>query len=178
MLYRKISKVIEDHLKSKNDSIMLIDGARQVGKTFIIREVGKKLFKNFVEINMIEDNEGAGLFRNVTKVDDFLLRLSIVAGEKLGDHDDTLIFIDEIQQYPALITLLKFLRTDGRYTYIASGSLLGVQLNFISSIPMGSIKQVHMYPLDFEEFLIANGVGKEALEEQKRLFDNEISPDA
>ena len=178
MLYRKISKVIEDHLKSKNDSIMLIDGARQVGKTFIIREVGKKLFKNFVEINMIEDNEGAGLFRNVTKVDDFLLRLSIVAGEKLGDHDDTLIFIDEIQQYPALITLLKFLRTDGRYTYIASGSLLGVQMNFISSIPMGSIKQVHMYPLDFEEFLIANGVGKEALEEQKRLFDNEISPDA
>lgn len=178
MLYRKISKVIEDHLKSKNDSIMLIDGARQVGKTFIIREVGKKLYKNFVEINMIEDNEGAGLFRNVTKVDDFLLRLSIVAGEKLGDHDDTLIFIDEIQQYPALITLLKFLRTDGRYTYIASGSLLGVQMNFISSIPMGSIKQVHMYPLDFEEFLIANGVGKEALEEQKRLFDNEISPDA
>ena len=81
-----------------NRKPLIIRGARQVGKTFIIREVGKKLYKNFVEINMIEDNEGAGLFRNVTKVDDFLLRLSIVAGEKLGDHDDTLIFIDEIQQ--------------------------------------------------------------------------------
>ncbi|MGN0831184.1 MAG: AAA family ATPase, partial [Candidatus Ornithospirochaeta sp.] len=91
MLYRKIAKVIEEHLQSKKNSILLVDGARQVGKTFIIREVGKRLFKNFIEINMIEDNEGAGLFRNVTKTDDFLLRLSMVAGERLGDHDDTLV---------------------------------------------------------------------------------------
>ena len=176
MLYRKIASIIEGHLKSNDDSIMLVYGARQVGKSFIIREVGKKLYKNFIEINMIEDNEGPCIFKNVTKVDDFLLRLSMVAGEKLGDHDDTLIFIDEIQQYPALITLLKFLRTDGRYRYIASGSLLGVQLNYVSSIPMGSIKRIQMYPLDFEEFLIANGVGQDAIDEQRRLFENEESP--
>ena len=176
MLYRKISNLIENHLASHTDSILLIYGARQIGKTFIIREVGKKLFKNFVEINMIEDANGPGLFKNVTTVDDFLLHLSMVAGGKLGDHDDTLVFIDEIQEYPELITLLKFLRTKGRYTYIASGSLLGVHLNGVSSIPMGSIMKVQMFPLDFEEFLLANNVGREAIEEQKKLFENELSP--
>ena len=177
MLYRKIAKTIEAHLTSKNDSIMLVYGARQVGKSFIIREVGKRLYKNFIEINMIEDFEGPSIFKNVTKVDDFLLRLSMIAGDKLGEHDDTLVFIDEIQQYPALITLLKFLRLDGRYTYIASGSLLGLQLNLVSSIPMGSIKLVQMYPMDFEEFLVANGVGKEAIDNQRCLFEKEISPE-
>ena len=176
MLYRKISNLIENHLTSKTDSILLIYGARQVGKTFIIREVGKKLFKNFVEINMIEDANGPELFKNVTTVDDFLLHLSMVAGSELGDHDDTLVFIDEIQEYPELITLLKFLRTKGRYTYIASGSLLGIHLNGVSSIPMGSIMKVQMFPLDFEEFLLANNVGREAIEEQKKLFENELSP--
>ena len=158
MLYRKISILIENHLASHTDSILLIYGARQIGKTFIIREVGKKLFKNFVEINMIEDANGPELFKNVTTV------------------DDTLVFIDEIQEYPELITLLKFLRTKGRYTYIASGSLLGVHLNGVSSIPMGSIMKVQMFPLDFEEFLIANNVGIEAIEEQKKLFEKELSP--
>lgn len=87
----------------------------------------------------------------------------MVGGNRLGDASDTLVFLDEIQQYPHLLTMLKFLRQDGRYRYVASGSLLGVTLKRSTSIPMGSISILRMFPLDFEEFLIANGVGEEAI---------------
>lgn len=129
MLYRKISQVIENHLSSKNSKILLVDGARQVGKTYIIRYVGKKLFKNFIEINMIEDSISAQLYENVKSVEDFYLQVSMTDGDKMGQKEDTLIFIDEIQAYPHFLTLLKFLAQDNRFTYIASGSLLGVTLS-------------------------------------------------
>ena len=141
MLKRKIGDLIEQHFKSGSDRILLIDGARQVGKTYIIRHVGKKLFPNFIEINMLEDSIGNKLFENATTVDDFYLRVSMIEGDKIGKAEDTLIFIDEIQAYPHLLTLLKFLRDDKRFTYIASGSLLGVTLSETTSIPMGSIPQ-------------------------------------
>ena len=93
---------------------MLIDGAHQVGKTFIICYVGKKLFPHFIEINMLEDSIGNKLFANAATVDDFYLRISMIAGDRMGKAKDTLIFIDEIQAYPHLLTLLKFLREDDR----------------------------------------------------------------
>lgn len=171
MLYRKISAVIEEHLKSDSDRIMLIDGARQVGKTYIIRYVGQKLFRNFIELNMIEDYLGERLFANVRTVEDFYLQVSMLAGNKMGDKSDTLIFIDEIQAYPHLLTLLKFLRNDNRFTYIASGSLLGVTLSETTSIPMGSIRKIRMFPLDFEEFLRANGMNELAVSSLRRKFE-------
>lgn len=171
MLYRKISAVIEEHLKSDSDRIMLIDGARQVGKTYIIRYVGQKLFRNFIELNMIEDYLGERLFANVRTVEDFYLQVSMLAGNKMGDKSDTLIFIDEIQAYPHLLTLLKFLRNDNRFTYIASGSLLGVTLSMTTSIPMGSIRKTRMFPLDFEEFLRANGMNELAVSSLRRKFE-------
>ena len=171
MLYRKISAVIEEHLKSDSDRIMLIDGARQVGKTYIIRYVGQKLFRNFIELNMIEDYIGERLFANVRTVEDFYLQVSMLAGNKMGDKSDTLIFIDEIQAYPHLLTLLKFLRNDNRFTYIASGSLLGVTLSMTTSIPMGSIRKTRMFPLDFEEFLRANGMNELAVSSLRRKFE-------
>lgn len=164
MLFRKIEETIIEHFKSGTQKVLLIDGARQVGKTFIVREVGKKLFKNFVEINMVEDFLGAKIFASVNSVEDFYLKLSMVAGRNLSNKEDTLVFLDEIQQYPNLLTLLKFLSQDGRYSYIASGSLLGVTLAETSSIPIGSIRKIRMFPLDFEEFLIANKVGVQAIE--------------
>ena len=85
MLKRKISDVIEQHLKSNSERILLIDGARQVGKTYIIRYVGKKLFANFIEINMLEDSVGNKLFANATTVDDFYLRISVIAGDKMKE---------------------------------------------------------------------------------------------
>lgn len=170
MLYRKISQVIENHLSSKNSKILLVDGARQVGKTYIIRYVGKKLFKNFIEINMIEDSISDQLYENVKSVEDFYLQVSMTDGDKMGQKEDTLIFIDEIQAYPHFLTLLKFLAQDNRFTYIASGLLLGVTLSQTTSIPMGSIQRIHMYPLDFEEFLYANGMNSFVIESMKNKF--------
>ena len=126
MLYRKIGALIRDHLSSNSNKILLVDGARQVGKTYIIRHIGKELFSNYIEINMLEDSLGQRLFADTRTADDFYLQVSMLAGDRMKDKDHTLIFIDEIQAYPALLTLLKFLQQDQRFTYIASGSLLGV----------------------------------------------------
>ena len=172
MLYRKIESLIEEHLKSGSSKILLVDGARQVGKTYIIRHVGKKLFSNFIEINMVEDVLGAGLFAKTRSVEDFYLQVSMLHGDKMKEKDNTLIFIDEIQAYPHLLTLLKFLSNDNRFTYIASGSLLGVTLSETTSIPMGSIRKVRMFPLDFEEFLYANGINEIVISSVRRKFDH------
>ena len=172
MLFRKITSLIENHLRSGSKKILLIDGARQVGKTFIVRYVGGKLFENFVEINMLKDSEGERLFAGVRTTEDFYLNLSSVAGNRLKGRDDTLVFIDEIQAYPHLLTMLKFLADEGRFTYIASGSLLGVTLSQTSSIPMGSIRRERMFPLDFEEFLYACGTGGDAVAAMRDRFDS------
>lgn len=116
MLYRKIEKLIEEHLKSDTQKILLIDGARQVGKTYIIRYVGQRLFENFIEINMVEDSIGDRLFANTKTIEDFYLQVSMIAGNKMKAKSDTLIFIDEIQAYPHLLTLLKFLSQDNKFT--------------------------------------------------------------
>jgi hypothetical protein len=149
MLYRKIKNLIESQLKSDSKKILLVDGARQVGKTYIIRYVGKKLFENYIEINITEDS----------------------LGDKMKQKDNTLIFIDEIQAYPYLLTLLKFLSQDDKFTYIASGSLLGITLSETTSIPMGSIRKVRMFPLDFEEFLYANSVNEIAISSIKKKHE-------
>ena len=172
MLFRKIESLIEEHLKSDTKKILLIDGARQVGKTYIIRYVGEKLFENFIEINMVEDSLGDRLFAETKTVEDFYLQISMLKGEKMKEKENTLIFIDEIQAYPHLLTLLKFLSQDNKFTYIASGSLLGVTLSQTTSIPMGSIRKVRMYPLDFEEFLYANGLNELALSSMRKKFEH------
>lgn len=171
MLYRKIESLIERHLQSETKKVLLIDGARQVGKTFIIRHVGQKLFKNFIEINMVEDSLGDRLFYGIKTVEDFYLQVSMLEGNKMGKKENTLIFIDEIQAYPHLLTLLKFLSQDDRFHYIASGSLLGITLSETTSIPMGSIRKVRMFPLDFEEFLYANGVNEIAVSAMRKKFE-------
>lgn len=171
MLYRKIEATIELHLKANSKRILLIDGARQVGKTYIIRHVGKSLFENFIEINMVEDSLGDRLFANTKTVDDFYLQVSMLAGNKMKEKENTLIFIDEIQAYPHLLTLLKFLAQENKYTYIASGSLLGVTLSQTTSIPMGSIRKIRMFPLDFEEFLYANGMNEIVISSMRKKFE-------
>ena len=170
MLYRKIGEYIEEHFKSNADKIMILEGARQIGKSYIIREVGKRSFKNFVELNFVEDDERGRLFKEIHSKEDFYLALSMVAGERLGNFDDTLIFLDEIQHYPQYLTMLKFFREDHRFRFIASGSLLGIMLRSTTSIPVGSIIRKEMQQLDFEEFLLANGFGREAIEELRQKF--------
>lgn len=170
MLYRKIGKYIESHLKSGTDKVLVLEGARQIGKSYIIRDVGKRLFDNFVEINFAEDDEGNQIFKNIKTTNDFYLNLSMVAGRHLDNFDNTLVFIDEIQQYPQYLTMLKFLRQEHRYHFIASGSLLGITLRSTTSIPVGSIIRKEMHQLDFEEFLIACGFGEEAINAMRQSY--------
>lgn len=170
MLNRKIQSDIENYLSSNSNRMLLVDGARQVGKSFIIRYVGRKRFANYIEVNMESDRQNDRLFADATSVDKFYLALSAFAGDLMGNKDDTLVFIDEIQAYDHLLTLVKFLMQDGRFTYIASASLLGITLQKTQSIPIGSIQQLHMAPMDFEEFLWANNVGTEVIQEMCRRF--------
>ena len=178
MLYRKIQPFIESYLKSDSNKVLIIDGARQVGKTFIIRQVGRNLFENYIELNFAEDQNGPRLFEQVRTVQDFYFQVSTIAGDKMGDKENTLVFLDEIQAYPHLLTMLKFLKQDDRFTYIASGSLLGVTLKKTSSIPIGSIEIKRMFPLDFEEFLLANGFHRSAINMMREKYLSGESLDA
>ena len=170
MLYRKFAAHLEQFLQNEPNKILLVNGARQIGKSYIVRYVGSRMFKNFVEINLKADKEGAGIFATVRSRDDFYLQLGALAGNKLGNNKDTLVFLDEIQSYPHLMTMLKFLNEDGRYRYIASGSELGVALTQTPSVPIGSIAIEQMYPLDFEEFLLAMGCAQTTIDGVEECF--------
>ncbi len=154
--------------------MLMIDGARQIGKSYIIRWMGEKHFANFIEINMEEDKLGERIFADARTTKDFYMALSVVAGDKMGNESDTLVFIDEIQAYDHLLTLVKFLMAEHRFRYIASGSLLGITLKNTQSVPIGSLDIVHMYPMDFEEFLRANGVGHAAVDSMREHFENRL----
>ena len=177
MLERKFTQYLEDFLKNEPDKILLVNGARQIGKTYLIRHIGKKLFKHFVEINLKEDKEGEQVFANVRDTNGLYLRLSNYYSKPLGDKTDTLVFLDEIQSYPHLMTMLKFLNQEGRFRFIASGSQLGVALSQTPSVPIGSVIVQQMYPLDFEEFLWATGISEEWINEIQKHFLNEEALD-
>ncbi len=174
MLYRKIKSYIENYLNSNEDKILLIEGARQIGKSYIIRNVGTELIKNYVEINFVADDDGDKIFKNVHTTEEFYLKLSMVAGTKLDKYENTLVFIDEVQHYSQFLTMLKFLREERRYRFICSGSLLGIALKRTVSVPVGSIIPKKMYQLDFEEFLIANDFGREAIEHLRKSFEQKL----
>ena len=175
MLYRKITKRIEEYFSSDSNRMLLIEGARQIGKSYIINHVGSKMFPNYIEINMEKDKLGDRIFAEAKTTNDFYMALSIFAGDKMKEKSNTLVFIDEIQAYDHLLTLVKFLMEENRFTYIASGSQLGVTLKNTQSLPIGSLDIEHMYPLDFEEFLYANGVGQMAVESMRESFKNRES---
>lgn len=175
MLYRKISKRIEQYLASDSNRMLMVDGARQIGKSYIIRHIGKKMFSNYIEINMEEDKLGERIFAEARTTKDFYISLSVVAGDRMKERNNTLVFIDEIQAYDHLLTLVKFLMQEKRFTYVASGSLLGITLKNTQSVPMGSLDVEHMYPMDFEEFLIANNVGSSAIDAMRGCFNEHKS---
>lgn len=173
MLERKFSSFLEHFLLEKPNKILLVNGARQIGKSYLIRYVGQKLFSHFVEINLKEDKEGDKVFEDVRTTNDLYMRLSNYYSKPLGDKSNTLVFLDEIQSYPHLLTMLKFLNQESRYRFIASGSQLGVALSETPSVPLGSITIEQMYPLDFEEFLWATGIGKDWIANIKENYLSE-----
>ncbi len=176
-MYRKISEYIKEYLQSDKRRILCIDGARQIGKTYIIHQVINELYPNCIELNFDEDNRNNQLYKDVRTTEDFYIQLSINYGQKMGDVSNTIVFLDEIQTYPQFFSMLKQLSEENRFKYICSGSLLGLTLQNGKNglTPMGSITEKHMYPMDFEEFLIANGVGDEAIHYLKNCFINKES---
>lgn len=175
MLYRNLSGYLTDYYNSSRNALLLT-GARQTGKTYACRELGKT-FKQFVEINFIENPEMIEFFRNVTSADEIILRLTAVTQKTLVPGE-TLIFFDEVQKCDNLITAIKFLVDDGRFRYILSGSLLGVELKDVRSQPVGYMGIKEVYPLDFEEFLINMGVSEIVMENLKGCWENrsEVDP--
>lgn len=171
MLQRKFTTELSRFLQEEPDKIMLVNGARQIGKSYLIRYVSQQQFAHYIEINLQADKEGARTFANVHSVQDFYVQLGIFAGNELGSREDTIIFLDEIQAYPHLLTMLKFLNQDARYRYIASGSQLGIALKMTPSTPMGSVAIKQMYPLDFEEFLWAMGANSESISAIRSQFE-------
>ncbi|MBP3284547.1 MAG: AAA family ATPase [Clostridia bacterium] len=175
MIHRKIETCLQQFYTANNNKALLITGARQVGKTFIIREYGKQ-YKSFVEINFLENKLASSLFEKATNSEELLLRLSAITNVPLIPGE-TLIFLDEVQECKEIVTAIKFLVEEGSYNYILSGSLLGVDLKDIRSVPVGYMDIVEMYPLDFEEFAIANGVSQKVLNSLKNSFENKTAVD-
>ena len=162
-LYRAIEADIKALLDSDRNEALLITGARQVGKTFIIRKCAKECFENVIEINFIEKPDAVKLFENARSSEDILLRISAFTDIPLIPGK-TLIFFDEVQECKEIVTAIKFLVEDGKYRYILSGSLLGVELKDVRSVPVGYMTVLEMYPLNFFEFCRANKVSQ-------RIFD-------
>ena len=176
MIERKIEKRIREFYK-KDKKALLITGARQVGKTYIIREVGKTDFASFIEINFLENRTAQSLFENAKNSADILLRISAITDQPLIPGK-TLIFFDEVQECKELVTAIKFLVDEGSYRYILSGSLLGVDLKDIRSAPVGYLDVFEMYPLDFEEFATANGVSRRVIDSLQKAFEERTPVDA
>ena len=174
-MFRKAkSKLI--NWKATSNKALLVTGARQVGKTYIIREFLKEEFgeDNFIEFNLIENELAKTTIENSSNSEDLLFRLSALTNKNMI-KGKTIIFLDEVQVCSNIITAIKFLVEDGSFRYILSGSLLGTELKDIKSIPVGYMDSFQMYPLDFEEFLIANGLNTNVLDRLKTNFE-ELTP--
>ena len=152
-----------------NKRALLVTGARQVGKTFTIRKVGKACFEHFVEVNFVERPEALKLFEEAEGTQDLLLRLSAFTNRKLVPGK-TLIIFDEVQECKEMVTAVKFLVEEGSYKYVMSGSLLGVELNDLRSVPVGYLDEMEMYPLDLEEFANALGISDDVIAHLQECF--------
>ena len=171
MLYRKVKIKIEEWLKNDKEAL-LITGARQVGKSYIIKQTLKENNIDYIDFDLINDTQ---ILNALTKalnkdIETFISVLRV--SSKRVINENTVIFIDEVQECKEIVTIIKYLLEYGKYRYILSGSLLGVELVDLRSAPVGYLKILEMYPLDLEEFLIANGLGNDVLTSLQKSFLN------
>ena len=157
MLKRKAYQKLLDWKKDQNHKALCIFGARQIGKTTLIRKFGKENYRNFVELNFVSDTDAAGIFAGDLDVNTIITNLTAYTRRPM-EPGETLVFFDEVQECPNVRTAIKFLVEDGRFDYIESGSLLWTKYKTVKSLPVGFEEIYRMYPMDFEEFLWANGV--------------------
>ena len=176
MLKRKIEQRLADWKNSENHKPLIIKGCRQCGKTFSVLDFAKKNYKNVVYLNFFQNPDYASVFSGSLEVDNIVMLLSALLGsEAVFESGQTVIVLDEIQECPEARTALKFFRIDGRYDVIGTGSLLGVKGygKEPKSIPVGSETVIDMYPLDFEEFLWANGIPDPVIGMLKQCLEKE-----
>lgn len=176
MLKRKMEQKIK-HFFETQQKALLITGARQTGKTFVIRQYAKNVNKNLIEINFLENEMARKIMEGALNHQDILLRISALTDVPM-EAGRTIIFFDEVQECKELVTAIKFLVEDGAYQYILSGSLLGVELNDIRSAPVGYMDIMEMFPLDFEEFCQAHGVSEQIMMTLQRCFDQKEMVDS
>ena len=168
-MYRKDSIIIEEWLK-RSDKALLVTGARQIGKTWLIREeIAKSGYCKF-EVNFIDQPDLVDYLNVKMSANEFLVKLKMIMPEDCKPQE-TVVFFDEIQKCPEIVTKIKFLVEEGSFKYVMSESLLGVELKGITSVPVGYLTVLRMYPMDFEEFMIANNVSKTTLEMLKAKFE-------
>ena len=169
MITRKVDELIR-HFILNDRRALLVTGARQVGKTYAIRKASKECFENVVEINFIEQTDAIALFSELKGAKDLLLRISAFSKKTLIPGK-TLIFFDEVQECKEMVTAIKFLVDEGSYKYVMSGSLLGVELKDLRSVPVGYMEEMEMYPLDLQEFFKAIGIGSDVIGHLRKSFE-------
>ena len=168
-MYRKVSITVKEWLEH-SDKALLVTGARQTGKTWLIRdEIGKSGYTRF-EVNFIDQPDMVGYLNAEMSAEEFLTKLKMIMPEECKAQK-TVVFFDEIQKCPEIVTKIKFLVDEGSFRYVMSGSLLGVELKGIASAPVGYLTILKMYPMDFEEFMIANDVSSTTLEMLQEKFE-------
>lgn len=171
MLKRKFYDTLIEWKNNKNQSCLLVKGARQIGKTYIIDYFGKNNYTSYIYINFIESPQTKDIFNDELSAEEIYKRMTLIMPEIRFVENNTLIFLDEIQECPNARTALKFLAIDGRFDVVASGSLLGISYREVPSIPVGYETQVEMYSLDFEEYLWAIGYEESKISILKEYFD-------
>lgn len=177
MLKRKIEQKLIDWKNKENHKPLIIKGCRQCGKTFSVLDFANKNYKNVVYLNFFENPDYASVFAGSLEVDTIVMMISALLGSNVAfESGNTVLILDEIQECPQARTALKFFRNDGRYDVIGTGSLLGVKGygKEPKSIPVGSETVIDMYPLDFEEFLWANGIDDAVIAMLKKCLEEEI----
>ena len=170
MLYRKITKDIQEWYQNSSTGL-LVDGARQIGKTTIIEDFLVKNNIDFIELNLLDNKLALEAFNTATNGKDLLFRLSSLSNKELVENK-TVIFIDEIQEADDAITPIKFLVQNTKFKFIFSGSLLGVKMQDIQSVPVGYLTVLQMYPMDFKEFCKAVGVSDKTVSYLNECFEN------
>ena len=168
-MYRKHSKVMKEWINSSQKAL-LVTGARQIGKTWLIRdEIEKSRYTKF-EINFIDQPDMVNYLNAQVSAEEFLVKLKMIMPE-VCKPGETIVFFDEIQKCPEIVTKIKFLVDEGSFKYVMSGSLLGVELKGIASAPVGYLTVLKMYPMDFEEFMLANNISQTTLDMLKEKYE-------
>ena len=170
MLQRKALKQFQAWHDAPSHTALLVTGARQVGKTYLIREFANQHYESFAEFNFIQNPNAARIFNPPSDAATMLMRMELASGQRFIPGK-TLIFLDEIQACKEAATAIKFLVDDGRYDFAMSGSLLGVELEDVRSVPVGYQSEVMMFPLDFEEFCWSQNVDAKIFDMLKECYE-------